>query len=137
MRPYLSSLSLSMQNSVSISSKNTSFDYTEEEDGSVIKYPLDLYEKEWRAYTPNRKFYYPSLVTPVSANITASGTIFQWPMQKQTSTKSPSYIISLNKPDELKTEKQLEEERLRAEEAAEKDENVKTEEKQPKPSLSL
>lgn len=129
MRPYLSSLSLSMQNSVSISSKNTSFDYTEEEDGSVIKYPLDLYEKEWRAYTPNRKFYYPSLVTPVSANITASGTIFQWPMQKQTSTKSPSYIISLNKPDELKTEKQLEEERLRAEEAAEKDENVKTEEK--------
>ncbi len=121
MRPYLSSLSFSMQNSVSISSKNTVFKYTERingKDETFYTYNEKLFEDEWTKYTPSRKFYYPSLVTPIQTNISASGTIFQWPLQKENSRRTPSYVISLNKPDELKTEKQLEEEKKRAEEEA-------------------
>ena len=112
MKPYLSSLSISMQNSVNIASKNTIF--------TAETYDQNVYEAEWTNFTPTRRFYYPSLITPVSTNISASGTIFQWPPQKASSGKSPSYVISLNKPDELKTEKQLEEERAKAEEEARK-----------------
>lgn len=112
MKPYLSSLSISMQNSVNIASKNTIF--------TADTYNQNIYEAEWTNFTPTRRFYYPSLITPVSTSISASGTIFQWPPQKASSGKSPSYVISLNKPDELKTEKQLEEERAKAEEEAEK-----------------
>ncbi|WP_022930854.1 LPS-assembly protein LptD [Treponema bryantii] len=130
MRPYLSSLSFSMQNSVSISSKNTVFSYTDEDDPdkkTIYTFDENLFEKEWRTYTPRRRFYYPSLITPVSTNISASGTIFQWPIKKEYTKKSPDYVISLNKPDELKTEKQLEEERKRAEEEAKKAEGKETE----------
>ena len=104
-KPYLSSLSLTMKNEVNISSKQTE-DFSSEN------------EKEWETYTPMRKFYYPSLVTPLEANVSMNGSIFTWPPKKADAKKTPSYIISLNKPDELKTEKQLEEERLKAEEEA-------------------
>ena len=118
MRPYLSSLSFSMQNSVSISSKNTTFSYTDKNNKKAYTYNEKLFEDEWTKYTPSRKFYYPSLVTPLSTNINASGTIFQWPLQKENNRSTPSYVIALNKPDELKTEKQLEEEKKKAEEEA-------------------
>ncbi len=118
MRPYLSSLSFSMQNSVSISSKNTTFSYTDKNDKKAYTYNEKLFEDEWTKYTPSRKFYYPSLVTPLSTSINASGTIFQWPLQKENNRSTPSYVIALNKPDELKTEKQLEEEKKKAEEEA-------------------
>ncbi len=131
MRPYLSSLSFSMQNSVSISSKNTTFSYTDKNNKKAYTYNEKLFEDEWTKYTPSRKFYYPSLVTPLSTNINASGTIFQWPLQKENNRSTPSYVIALNKPDELKTEKQLEEEKKKAEEEARRaaGEEVKPDEK--------
>ncbi len=129
MKPYLSSMSFSMQNSVSISSKNTAFEYEDENKEKVYPYNPNIYEKEWRDYTPLKRFYYPSLVTPISANISASGTIFQWPLPQQSSKQTPSYVISLNRPDELKTEKQLEEERLKAEEEARKEAGEEPEQK--------
>ena len=119
MKPYLSSLSFSMTNSVNISSKKTEFEYKENNE-TKYNYDTNLYEEEWIKYTPLQRFYYPSLVTPIQTNISASGTIFQWPPKKESSSKSPSFIISLNKPDELKTEKQLEDERKKAEEEAAK-----------------
>ncbi len=122
MRPYLSSLSLSMSSSVNISSKATVFSYKEKDENGdekvVYTYDEKLYEQKWTENTPLRRFYYPSMVTPVQANISASGTIFSWPMERQSSSNTPSYVISLNRPDELKTEKQLEEERKKAEEEA-------------------
>ena len=137
MRPYLSSLSFSMSNSVSISSKNTVFEYEETKDGkkeTVYTYNEKLFEKDWTTYTPMRRFYYPSMVTPVQTNVSASGTIFQWPFKKEGSSSSPSFVISLNKPDELKTEKELEEQKKREEEEAKKEageteEEAKEEEK--------
>ena len=116
MKPYVSSLSLSMNNSVNISSKQTD--------------DFESYnESAWKSNTPLRRFYYPSLVTPVSANVSLSGTIFSWPPAKKTTSKTPTYVITLNKPDELKTEKQLEEERLKAEQEKAKAESEKTDEK--------
>ena len=106
-KPYVSSLSLSMNNSVNISSKETT-DFSTDNESS------------WKTYTPMRRFYYPSQVTPASVNMSMSGTIFQWPPKQAESKKTPAYVITLNKPDELKTEKQLEEERLKAEEEAKK-----------------
>ena len=108
MQPYVSSLSFDIKNSVNISSKTTEAfpDKTAE------------YDSSWKNYTPSRKFYYPSLVTPVSANVTMSGTLFSWPPKSSTSSASPTFVITMNKPDELKTEKQLEEERRQAEEKA-------------------
>lgn len=137
MRPYLSSLSFSMSNSVSISSKNTVFEYEETKNGkkeTVYTYNEKLFEKDWTTYTPMRRFYYPSMVTPVQTNVSASGTIFQWPFKKEGSSSSPSFVISLNKPDELKTEKELEEQKKREEEEAKKEageteEEAKEEEK--------
>lgn len=122
-KPYLSSLSFNMTNSVSIASKNVSWDkLSKVTEGGRTKYIYGekTYEESWKDYTPNRRFYYPSMVTPASANISVSGTIFSWPLSKESSGKNPSYVISLNKPDELKTEKQLEEERKKAEEEAKK-----------------
>ena len=115
MKPYLSSLSLSMTNYVNIASKNTVFSYTDKSGNIVYTYDEKAYEREWTGYTPLRRFYYPSLVAPVTLNVSAGGTIFSWPPQKNSSKNTPSYVITLNKPDELKTEKQLEEERLKKE----------------------
>ena len=122
-KPYLSSLSFNMTNSVSIASKNVVWDkLSTVTEGGVNKYIYGekKYEKDWATYTPNRRFYYPSLVTPASANVSISGTIFSWPPSQTSTSKNPSYVITLNKPDELKTEKQLEEERKKAEEEARK-----------------
>ena len=125
-QPYVSSLSFDIKNSVNIASKQTE------------KFTGD-FEAAWKEYTPTKKFYYPSLVTPISANMNMSGTIFAWPPKRTASTSTASFIITMNKPDELKTDKQLEEDRKRAEEekaAAERaekgeGEEVKEEEKKP------
>ena len=118
MKPYVSSLSLSMNNSVNISSKETT-DFSSDNESS------------WKSYTPMKHFYYPSQVTPASVNMSMSGTIFSWPPKQSENKKTPSYVITLNKPDELKTEKQLEEERLKAEEEAKKAETSEVTEKSP------
>ena len=127
-QPYVSSLSFDVKNSVNISSKQM-----EKKDFITDN------EDSWKTNTPMRKFYYPSLVTPISANMNMSGTIFAWPPKRTASTSTASFIITMNKPDELKTDKQLEEDRKRAEEekaAAERaekgeGEEVKEEEKKP------
>lgn len=118
MKPYVSSLSLSMNNSVNISSKETT-DFSSDNESS------------WKSYTPMKRFYYPSQVTPASVNMSMSGTIFSWPPKQSENKKTPAYVITLNKPDELKTEKQLEEERLKAEEEAKKAETSEVTEKSP------
>lgn len=115
MKPYISSVSLSMNNYVNISSKNTVFMYRDENNEEIFTYDKDVYENQWTSYTPLRRFYYPSLVTPLDTRLSASGTIFSWPPAQKEAKKTPAYIISLNKPDELKTDKQLEEEAKKAE----------------------
>ena len=107
-KPYVSSMSFSMNNSVNISSTSTASD----------SFSADA-DANWKTSTPMRRFYYPSLVTPASINMSMNGTVFSWPPSKKSTGTSPSFVIALNKPDELKTEKQLEEDaKRRAEEEA-------------------
>ncbi len=103
-KPYVSSLSLSLNSSVNISSLAANSaslrEYAQEKD----------YSTDWITYTPMQTFYYPSQVTPVTLSSSVSGTLFQYPASSSTSKKfeRPNYQVPLVKPDELKTEKEIE-----------------------------
>ena len=119
--PYISSLSASVNSSVNISSMSTTFSYKDSSSGETLyNYDSENIEASWTSYTPSRKFYYPSLVTPATVSLSMSGTLFSWPL-KAKSKASVSYISTLQKPDELKTEAELEEDRKKAEELAKKE----------------
>lgn len=113
LKPYISSSSLSINSAVDINSKSAT-------DLSSISEGMS---SSWKSYTPLRKFYYPSSVTPVSANFSVSGTLFQWPKSEKSSSSKISYVYDLNKPDSLKTENELEEEQKKDESLEEKSEN--------------
>ena len=113
LKPYISSSSLSINSAVDINSKSAT-------DLSSISEGMS---SSWKSYTPLRKFYYPSSVTPVSANFSVSGTLFQWPKSEKSSSSKISYVYDLNKPDSLKTESELEEEQKKDESLEEKSEN--------------
>ncbi len=116
--PYLSSFSINLTSSVNIASTATSTF-------------ADGVESEWKTATPQRKFYYPSQVTPVSINSSISGTIFQYPFKAKTSKTVKDVPKHFTKPDELKSDAQLEkelQEKLEQEQKeAEKEEEKKEE----------
>lgn len=103
-KPYISSLSFNINSSVNISSLSTQFKTTDSNNKIVYLYDTDKYEEEWTNYTPYRKFYYPSLVTPASASLSISGTIFQWPLKKNSSKVKTDYVL-MNIPEELTNKK--------------------------------
>lgn len=127
LKPYISSASISLKSSVNFSSKSASSTslYENYDDSS-------RQSDSWASYTPERKFYYPSQVVPVNLTASISGTIFQYP--KESSTKKSSseqkYDIPLTVPEDLKSEKQKEAEKLakQAEEAKQNEESEKSEE---------
>lgn len=107
LNPYISSFSFDMNSTVNISSISASL--TELSNGGTNDDEL----RKWQTYTPSRRFYYPSLVTPANINLSLSGTIFSWPISRSSRTQKkslPNYSITLNKPNELKTQKELEKE---------------------------
>lgn len=83
-KPYVSSFSFSLNSSVGISSKINS--------------------------SRDNSFYYPSQVTPISATMSLSGTIFEYPKKSYSKSSNPKYAFNLAKPDELKTDSQLQKE---------------------------
>ena len=107
-KPYVSSFSTNISSSVSFSSK---------ERGS--SYDTDFNDKpsDWRSYTPERKFFYPSQVSPFKISGSISGTIFSYPFTVQKSKSSASeFPVKLEVPDEFLTEEEKvkkEEERLK------------------------
>ena len=96
-KPYINSLSISTSSFVNFSSVTTKWESDAPTDG-------------WTTYTPQRKFYYPSQITPVNLRVSVSGNVFQYPFIKASSNKKINYLIDLNKPDELKSVSQLEKE---------------------------
>ncbi len=115
LKPYITSLSVNLNSYINISSQNA--------DTSYMTYRGTSPSDGWKNYSPSRKFYYPSLINPATANVSFSGTLFSWPAvdSNQKQAESISYPIALNVPDELKTEKQLEEEAAAAEKSSEED----------------
>ncbi|MCR5188731.1 MAG: hypothetical protein K6C97_07320 [Treponema sp.] len=114
-KPYVSSVSANVNSYVNISSKSATT--------SSMTYKGSTPSDNWASYSPSRKFYYPSLITPASATVSFSGTLFSWPLSVKTKkTQTQSYPIQLNKPDELKSAKELKEEAEAAEREKKADE---------------
>ena len=104
LKPYISSLSIKLDSSLSFGTATASFDKS---DKDRIKDNIANGDS-WSSYTPERKFYYPTEVTPATASVSLSGTIFQWPLSSSTAKKETvKYTVPLVQPEELMTEKQL------------------------------
>lgn len=91
-KPYISTLSATLNSSLVFTSlTNTKITGdTADTDG-------------WKSYTPERKFYYPSQITPATANITWSGTLLTLPVPA-TPVKAatpPQFSVPLAVPDEI------------------------------------
>ncbi|MDE5898438.1 MAG: hypothetical protein K2H09_04145, partial [Treponemataceae bacterium] len=97
-KPYISTASLNVTSSVMFSSLATTDLSTDKTEDAL-----------WRSYTPQRKFYYPSQVTPATVNATISGTLFQWSSTKAKSAsasgKAVSYVSELVAPEDLRSAK--------------------------------
>ena len=102
---------MSLKSSVNFSTKNTVF--KEIVDGEqVYYYDNEYYPEIWTSNTPARKFYYPSYINPANISLSINGTLFSWPRStKSLNTQKVSFPISLNKPDELKSQSQIEKEK--------------------------
>lgn len=71
---------------------------------------------DWQTYTPERSFFYPSQVTPVKIALKIEGEIFKFPREKKYKKfDAPAFPFDLEIPDELKTQKQKDEEKNSAE----------------------
>lgn len=112
-KPYINSLSISTSSFVNILSLNTSFSSASTEEAN---------DYQWKVNTPERKFFYPSQITPVNLKFSISGTLFQYPNVKTTKSQSQKYSITMNKPDEIKSDSQLKKEQ-EEKEALEKEKN--------------
>lgn len=119
-KPYINSLSLSLNSAVAFSSMSIDPNYLKNDDLN------DTDNNKWKNYTPERKFYYPSSVTPVTFNGTLSGTLIDISSTKKSSSKTKKndvkFLGSLSVPEEFLSDS--EKEKLKnAEELAEKSDN--------------
>ncbi|MBQ4378905.1 MAG: LPS-assembly protein LptD [Treponema sp.] len=99
LNPYISSLSLSSFSSSIVFSSKANEELTSDE-----RYAAD---SSWNTYTPERKFYYPSQITPLKVSGKISGTIFQYP--SKTTTKKTTATVNINPPAELDTSEKKDE----------------------------
>lgn len=102
-KPYIQTFSFSTNSSVYFSSMTTNSSELNNPDVHID----DL--NEWRNSTPQKKFYYPSQITPLKIDTTLSGTIFSWPMQKKSKEKNNqiNYVVELIKPEEFNAQEDL------------------------------
>ncbi len=103
LNPYISTLSISSLSSSLIFSSKTNSDIDSTDSLST--------------YSPERKFYYPSQITPFKTTVKLAGTLVKYPATAKKSTSSKS-SVSLTSPDEFLTEEEL---AKKAEEKAKKE----------------
>ena len=100
-KPYISSLSFTLNSSLVFSSMTTDNESLEHDD---IKNDSEL--EEWRKVTPQRKFYYPSQITPATITGTLSGTLIDFSSSRKAKVNESKIKFSTNLvvPDEFLTE---------------------------------
>ena len=99
LNPYITTLSISsFSSSIVFSSK------ANEELSSDDRYKSD---SAWATYTPERKFYYPSQITPFKMSGRIAGTLLQIP--NKTSAKKTTTSITINPPADLDTSEKKDE----------------------------
>lgn len=114
--PYLSNFSVSsIGSSIVFSSKANEklLDTTVNFQDSAIKSELEKIkaselassgkDSEWALYSPERKFYYPSQITPLKTTLKFSGTLIQYPAKNSRKTRVRSKL-KLAEPEELAVE---------------------------------
>lgn len=103
-KPILSSLSLNFSSSVAFAAASTT---------DFSGFDIDSRdESAWKNYSSQRKFYYPSQVTPVSFSAAFSGTIVDVSSSKKSETKKKEAIawtVPMNVPESLLKDKDNEE----------------------------
>ncbi len=98
-KPYLSSLSMNLTSSLAFSSI-TAKDMSNSDVG-----PADF--AAWKTYSPERKFYYPSQITPANISAAIGGTIFSYPPEARPAvSKSVEFAAPLSSPDEFLTDEE-------------------------------
>lgn len=95
-KPFVTSLSItSLSADISFSSKSRT-------DSAFSSSAFD-----WRTYSPERSFFYPSQVVPFKISAKVEGTIFEYPVKKvYEKFDTPSFPIELEIPDALKNSEQ-------------------------------
>lgn len=92
LNPFISSLSISsFDSSISFSAAQSKFENLTPQETS----------DKWTTYTPNRKFFYPSTVTPLKTGLRVGGTIFSTTIKRSAKTKSDDRHLEmeLQSPD--------------------------------------
>ena len=113
LNPYITTLSLSSVSSSVIFSSKTNGDIGTTDSLST--------------YSPERKFYYPSQITPFKSTLKLAGTLVKYPSTSTTKTAAKT-TVSLSVPDEFLTEEEKEEKaRKEAETLAKKEAEEKGE----------
>ena len=119
--PYISSLSISSFSSslVFSSLSNTTLSNTD----------------SYSSYSPERKFYYPSQITPLKSSVKISGTLYQYPPVEKKSTTA-KLSLTLQPPDEFSTEEKKDDKKdSKAEKTEEKKDGESEEEEQSQKSI--
>ena len=107
-KPYVSSLSMNASSSINISSITA--DKTKLLEMFAERYDKSTSDNDVKALasvSPERSFFYPSQIIPVSGSATLSGTIFQWPpanKSKAKTSKAEPLAVSLIVPSDLQNE---------------------------------
>ena len=103
-KPYINSVSLSLNSSLVFSSMTNSS--LEDSDIPYLN-KSDLTQADisnWKSYSPQRKFYYPSSLTPLTFNGALSGTIIDFSTskaKKSSSKTSPAFVAEMIAPKTL------------------------------------
>ncbi len=84
----------------SISSFSSSVVYSSKANTALSSWSEYAADSTWATYTPERKFYYPSTVTPFKISTKIAGNLVQIPSTKKNSSSSGSKL-SLKVPEEL------------------------------------
>lgn len=107
-KPYISSFSISeFSSSLVFSSKErvSTDDFPDEEWKNA--------DSQWKSFTPERTFFYPSQVAPFKLSLKMDGTLIQ--LSKTSSSKTASFTTNLKVPDEFKTPEELKQKELEKE----------------------
>ena len=127
-KPVVSSFSLSLNSSIAFSTMTTTdFSTSGIEDADL---------SSWKSYSPQRKFYYPSQITPATLSGTLSGTIVNYSSTKTKTAKSvqtPAYAVPLALPEEFLSDK----EKSDSETASESSDSVEDVENQSSSALAF
>ena len=127
-KPVISSFSLSLNSSIAFSTMTTTdFSTSGIEDADL---------SSWKSYSPQRKFYYPSQITPATLSGTLSGTIVNYSSTKTKTAKSvqtPAYAVPLALPEEFLSDK----EKSDSETASESSDSVEDVENQSSSALAF